>query len=248
MRGYKNFNFPMFDEAAKNLRSIGWEVFSPAEHDRDSGFDETLNDLTGFDLREAFAWDCARICESDYIVLLPGWEKSTGAAAELAVAKMVGTEVRYYKPGPAWSISLDDPFATFKHTGAQQADYNRVYTPPIETLLPFNGTNEVRSINATTGAEKGVKLARYDLIPALPLDILAEHYGRGARKYADRNWEKGYEWSKSFAALQRHAWLFWQGEDIDPETGSPHMAAVAWHAFALLEWANTHPELDDRPL
>ena len=82
----------------------------------------------------------------------------------------------------------------------------------------------------------------------MPLYELASHYGRGARKYAARNWEKGYEWSKSFAAMQRHAWLFWQGEDNDPETGSSHLTAVAWHAFALLEWTMTHPELDDRPL
>lgn len=113
---------------------------------------------------------------------------------------------------------------------------------PIATILD----GEVRAVSST-GAEKGTKLARYDLVPAEPLRLLAEHYGRGSLKYADRNWEKGYEWSKSFAALNRHLWAFWNGEDIDPETGSPHMAAVAWHAFAMLEYTRTHPEFDDRP-
>ncbi len=108
-------------------------------------------------------------------------------------------------------------------------------------------TGEVRVVNEATGGEKGQKLARFDLIPAHPLWLLAEHYGRGARKYADRNWERGYDWSLSFQAMQRHAWLYWQGEDIDPETGSPHLVAVAWHAFALLEYARTHPDLDNRP-
>lgn len=97
-----------------------------------------------------------------------------------------------------------------------------------------------------TGGQKGTKLARYDLIPPLPLELLAEHYGRGARKYADRNWEKGYSWGFSFSAMMRHAWAFWRGEDIDPETGSPHLVAVAWHAFALLEFGRRVPELDDR--
>ncbi|PBC38515.1 hypothetical protein CJ179_38620 [Rhodococcus sp. ACS1] len=106
-------------------------------------------------------------------------------------------------------------------------------------------TDEIRSVSST-GGEKGVKLARYDLIPAVPLRDLAEHYGRGAEKYDDNQWRKGYEWSKSFAALQRHAWQFWSGEDYDEETGSPHMAAVAWHAFALLEFMRTHPNFDDR--
>ena len=113
--------------------------------------------------------------------------------------------------------------------------------------LQGNPTEEVRSVSAT-GGEKGTKLQRYDLIPALPLRLLAEHYGVGARKYADRNWERGYEWSKSFAALNRHLWQFWNGENNDAETGSPHIIAVAWHAFALAEFAWTHREYDDRPL
>lgn len=118
--------------------------------------------------------------------------------------------------------------------------------------------NEIRSVSAT-GGRKGTKPERYDLIPAGPLRSLAMHYGIGAEKYTerdaagavvhqgDRNWERGYEWSKSFAALNRHLWQFWDGEDIDEETGSPHIIAVAWHALALAEFACTHPEYDDRP-
>lgn len=107
-------------------------------------------------------------------------------------------------------------------------------------------TVEIRSVDPDTGAEKGVKLARYDLIPTGPLETVATHYGIGATKYADRNWERGYSWSKSFAAMMRHAWAFWRGEDIDPETQSPHLAAVVFHALALMEFGRTHPEKDDR--
>lgn len=106
---------------------------------------------------------------------------------------------------------------------------------------------ETRITNPITGGQKGSKPERYDLIPPGPMSLLARQYGVGASKYADRNWERGYSWSLNFAALMRHAWAFWRGETIDPETGLPHMAAVAWHAFALLEFADTHPELDDRP-
>lgn len=107
-------------------------------------------------------------------------------------------------------------------------------------------TNEIRSVSST-GGEKGVKLARHNLVPAEPLRLLAEHYGRGAEKYDAHQWRKGYEWSKSFDALMRHAWQFWAGENLDDETARPHMAAVAWHAFALLEFMQTHPKFDDRP-
>jgi hypothetical protein len=76
--------------------------------------------------------------------------------------------------------------------------------------------------------------------------MLARLYGRGAAKYAAHNWRRGYPWSLSFAALQRHAWAFWNGEDIDAEMGLPHLAAVAFHAFALLEFMESHPSFDDR--
>ena len=68
-------------------------------------------------------------------------------------------------------------------------------------------------------------------------------------KYAERNWEKGYDWSKSYAALQRHASQFWGGEDIDTDlpVPSPHLAGVIFHALVLLEFSRTHPDYDDRP-
>lgn len=125
-----------------------------------------------------------------------------------------------------------------------------------------------------TGGQKGVKMARYDLIPTHPLRHLAEHFGRGALKYDDHNWRRGYEWSKSYSALMRHLTDFWAGKDLDvcsndpdgcahvtvegeefvtdiPDTcynhtGSHHMTAVAWHAFVLLELIEFHPDYDDR--
>ncbi|ANA86302.1 hypothetical protein BEN60_gp061 [Gordonia phage Smoothie] len=102
---------------------------------------------------------------------------------------------------------------------------------------------------STTGGKKQKKLARYDLIPAGPLLELAELYGRGAAKYADRNWENGYDWSLSFSALQRHAWQFWDGENFDEETGAAHLASVAWHALALLQFMQQqkYTQFDDRP-
>lgn len=132
---------------------------------------------------------------------------------------------------------------------------------------------EVRT-TSSTGGQKGVKLERHDLIPTGPLAELAQHYGVGASKYANHQWRNGYEWSKSYAAMVRHQTAFWAGYDYDvcsndPEgcshvdaegrpfvavredacfnhTGSHHMAAVAWHAFCLLEFKDSFPEHDDR--
>ena len=102
------------------------------------------------------------------------------------------------------------------------------------------------AVDPQTGGSKETKLARFDLIPASPLWELAEHYGMGAQKYADDNWRKGYDWKHSFAALMRHAWAFWRGEDNDPETGSKHIIAAAWHCFTLAEFMRTMRDKDHR--
>jgi hypothetical protein len=305
MRGIEAFNFPAFDAAAEQLRALGYEVFNPADHDReqhgDAVNDSATGDLddiadTGFTLRAALAADAAWICEhADAVALLPGWDSSKGASAEAALGRALGL--------------LVEPLAAF--VGGVIPPQRREREPVV--LAPLDA-GEVRSV-AASGAEKGVKLERFDLIPAEPLRLLARHYGVGSRKYTkygectcrsvdatlkpmyeasaapatsgifepvtpstpsasatskagtsntekrhelgcpaldvissgDRNWERGYEWSKSFAALQRHIWAFWGGEDVDEETGSRHVIAAAWHCFLLAEFASTHPELDDRP-
>jgi glutamine cyclotransferase len=63
---------------------------------------------------------------------------------------------------------------------------------------------ETRVVDPLTGGEKGSKIERFDLIPEEMETGLARHYGEGAKKYADRNWEKGYKWGLSYAALRRH--------------------------------------------
>jgi len=112
----------------------------------------------------------------------------------------------------------------------------------------YQELDERRITDPKTGGQKGSKLARFDLLPGDALWAVAEHFGRGAVKYGeDRNWEKGYAWSLSFAALMRHAWAWWQGEDKDAETGSSHLAAVAWHALVLLAFELRGAGTDNRP-
>ncbi len=87
---------------------------------------------------------------------------------------------------------------------------------------------------------------RYDLIPAYPLKELARVYSVGSRKYSDRNWENGMKWGRIFGALMRHAWNWWAHKKRH-EKGMHSLASVAWCAFALMEYENTCPHLDDRP-
>ena len=105
---------------------------------------------------------------------------------------------------------------------------------------------EVRVKDPSTGGEKGRKLARFGLLPHEALWEIAEHYGVGASKYDDHNWRRGFDWSLSYDALQRHLALWWSGEDIDPESGTHHLAAAGFHVLTLLTFVREHPEGDDR--
>lgn len=108
--------------------------------------------------------------------------------------------------------------------------------------------SEERITNETTGGQKGKKPEDMAL---LPFDVLMQDvaplYHFGAKKYAAHNWRKGYDWSLSFGAMQRHAAMFWHGEDMDEETECAHLASVIFHASALLYFMRHHRELDDRP-
>lgn len=53
----------------------------------------------------------------------------------------------------------------------------------------------------------------------------------GAKKYARDNWKKGFNYTRSAAACLRHVFAFLSGEDLDPESGLPHIA----HAICCLE-------------
>ena len=88
MRGFPQWNFPAFDRNAAFLRDNGWKIISPAEVDREIGFDETDETavFTEADFEVAIRRDYVALTEADAIIFMPGWEKSTGAKLESTFA------------------------------------------------------------------------------------------------------------------------------------------------------------------
>lgn len=245
MRGIEEFNFPAFDAATRRLAEIGHEVFNPADRDRSVGFstkgltgDEDLA-AQGFSLREALAADTEYISlHADAVAVLPGWENSSGVAAEIALAHALGLPVVLVEDFISHRGQIGDGARGIPESILIKSDRT-----PSGTIVTAAG--EVRT-TSSTGGEKGTKPERFDLIPVGALAQVAQLYGRGAEKYAAHNWRRGYEWSKSYAALQRHATQFWNGEDEDAEMGLPHMASVVFHALALLTFMEEQRTFDDR--
>lgn len=166
--------------------------------------------------------DLRELVKCGRVVLLPDFHLSRGARLERHVAESLGMEI------------------------VEPHEHDRLFEEILDGgITTSDGTDEVR-LTSPTGGQKGSKGARFDQIPPTVLWELAEHYGIGAAKYDDDNWRKGYDWRLSYAALQRHLNTFWAGEDLDPETGSKHVIAAAWHCFALAWFMDNMPEYDSR--
>lgn len=99
---------------------------------------------------------------------------------------------------------------------------------------------------------------RYSLVPAFALSKVVEVYTKGAEKYTIRdeegniiddganNWRKGFDWMGMMDSVQRHIESWKQGEDIDPDLQTLHLANAAWGLLSLIEFTQIYPEGDDR--
>lgn len=84
---------------------------------------------------------------------------------------------------------------------------------------------------------------RFDLITPFGLERLAKWYELGAKKYTDRNWEKGIPFSRYFDSAMRHMMKFIMGR-----TDEDHLAAAVWNLMAIMHHQElVQTELDDLP-
>lgn len=88
--------------------------------------------------------------------------------------------------------------------------------------------------------------ARWDLLPFEALDQVVLVMTFGAEKYNDRNWEKGMKWGRLIGAAFRHLVAFVRGQNLDPETGLPHLAHAACCVLFLLTYQLRGTPGDDR--
>lgn len=92
---------------------------------------------------------------------------------------------------------------------------------------------------------------RWDLLPWDALEEVVEVITKGARKYDDRNWEKGLNYSRLHAASIRHLTAWYQSrEDFDSEWNLSHLAHATCCLLFLLAYHKrgfNNSEKDDRP-
>ena len=95
MSGYADFNFPLFHRVAEAFRCQGMAILNPAEL---APVDTTWE--------TAMACDLAALRQACGVILLPGWEFSSGARLERSWARALG--LPRLPVHVAWSLLCPD--------------------------------------------------------------------------------------------------------------------------------------------
>jgi Domain of unknown function (DUF5664) len=71
---------------------------------------------------------------------------------------------------------------------------------------------------------------RYDLLPPHAIFLIARQLEEGAKKYGERNWEKGQPLSRFMDSALRHLFKHLAGHKDER-----HDVAAAWNILAMIE-------------
>jgi hypothetical protein len=143
---------PLFDQAARDLRSLDIDVVSPVELDEADGLDFSLwPDLpSNFSYEDRLYADLRAIDTCDAIFMLPTWIKSQGAKRELAHARHAGKDVYEYKRGERGFYVTPGirPVNDVEAKAITTADYGNVVLTTPQTRRPdslwhVNGIGDV---------------------------------------------------------------------------------------------------------
>jgi hypothetical protein len=140
MSGIPYFNAPWFDTAAAFLMTLPHvdEVFNPAQHDRDMGFDPMQcpngspeeAKAAGFEVHKALKADWSWIADhSDGLIVGPDWYNSPGTMSEVACHQALRLPVVEYM---AYMSAWDDPELLSEVTLPWLID-----TPGCKTVRPM---------------------------------------------------------------------------------------------------------------
>jgi hypothetical protein len=87
---------------------------------------------------------------------------------------------------------------------------------------------------------------RIDLVPPAAITAAARVFTYGARKYGDHNWKDGIAFSRLYSALWRHMLAWWDGENLDVESGLPHLSHALVNLCMIIDLQENLSECDDR--
>ena len=124
---------------------------------------------------------------------------------------------------------------------------NLIYSQQATLGNPVVEVYSTARVITTEGIKYDNEKLRLDLLPFDALMEVAEVYSMGAKKYSDRNWEKGLSYMRIVGALLRHLFAWILGEERAADDKQRHLASVVWCGLALLTYElRGMKEFDDR--
>ncbi len=99
-----------------------------------------------------------------------------------------------------------------------------------------------------TGMQRDLRVGkgRYDLLPYFAVHRDAIHYGQGATKYDDHNWEKGQPFSRALDSALRHIFDYLRGDRVEDHLAAARFnLACVMHYEEMIKLGILPPELDD---
>ena len=98
----------------------------------------------------------------------------------------------------------------------------------------------------TGGSHHDTGKSRVDLLePEWLLDV-GDVLKYGCKKYAEQNWRQGIGYTRIIGSIIRHLTCIMAGQDIDKESGLPHIAHLSCNAMFLSWYMKHRREFDDR--
>ena len=112
--------------------------------------------------------------------------------------------------------------------------------------MPKNKKEEKKKTKMGGGMRYNSGKAELHQVPSSLKYAVAKCLMYGEQKYEKSNWRQGMSWMTVSDCLDRHMTSWMDGEEVDEESGLPHLYHAACNIAFLIEYSNTCPELDDR--
>jgi hypothetical protein len=111
-------------------------------------------------------------------------------------------------------------------------------------------TEEAMSVTKDTNPKDalGIKKAPMHVVSAVFQYLVGLGMMEGSRKYGSHNYRvAGVRASVYYDAARRHLDAWWEGQDIDPDSGLPHLAKAGASLAVIVDAVYNGKWEDDRP-
>lgn len=115
------------------------------------------------------------------------------------------------------------------------------------SMAENQGIGDIDSTEQGSAARFNAGKVDFSLLPLTTVVDELKVWEFGKKKYRAWNWAKGMPWSAPYNSLMRHMMAWQAGEDLDPESGLPHLAHAMCNLRMLVLYSSTYKDGDDRP-